>query len=177
MTTLLPVTLTLTAEWLDGYCHDLQRRTTSLEKRVTALDALQTFMAIATEPGEQASSGFAAIRSTLAQHIDQARAALLQEYADRLGEALRRHQVMHAATLFSALSRDGFWQLLTPLEDRLGPETTAEVAAWCRQWLAETQSRAAAHSPYPDAIDFKASGIDLTEYLMFTDLNKFFHHP
>jgi hypothetical protein len=177
MTTSAPITLTLTAEWLDGYCRDLLRRTTSLEKRVTALDALQTFVTIATEPGEQATPGFAAIRATLAHNIDQARAELLQEYADRLASALRRHEVTRAATLFTALSRDGFWQLLGPVEARLGPEATAQVVTWCRQWLTEARSRGTAHSPYPDAIDFKAAGIDITEYLMFTDLNKFFHQP
>lgn len=170
------ISLTLTAAGLDAYCSDLMRRTSALEKRVTALDALHTFISVAAEPAEQASPAFAAIRLTLSRYLDQARAELLQEYAGRLAEALRQHQVTQAGSLFTALSRDGFWQLLGQVEGILGPRHCEELAAWSRQWQVDTQSRAAAHSPYPDAIDFKASGIDLTEYLMMSDINKFFYH-
>lgn len=168
------ITLRLTTEWLDGYCSDLMRRTSAMDKRVTALDALYTFLSVAAEPAELASPAYAAIRATLSHHLDQARAELLQEYAGRLAAALRQHQVTQAGSIFSALSRDGFWQLLGQVEGMLEPRFCDEVATWCRQWLAETQRRAAVHSPYPDAIDFKASGIDLTEYLMMSDINKFF---
>lgn len=168
------IALSLTPEWLDGYCSDLMRRTSAMDKRVTALDALHTFIAVAADAGAQATSGYTAIRATLTRHLDKARAELLQEYAGRLAAALRQHQVTQAGSIFSALSRDGFWQLLGQVEGILDPRLCDEVVAWCRQWLAETQRRAAVHSPYPDAIDFKASGIDLTEYLMMSDISKFF---
>jgi hypothetical protein len=170
----LTLTLTLSAEWVDNYCRDLARRTASTPKRLAALDALNTFFAVATAPGEQARPAFAAIRTTLAQHLELARNALLQESATLLAEALRQQQPRQACALFTALSRDGFWQLLGRVEAMLTPREREQVAAWCQQWLAQMMSRAAQHSPYPDAIDFKASGIDLTEYLMASDLNKFF---
>jgi hypothetical protein len=169
-----PLTLSLTAAWLDGYCRDLVRRTSVPEKRVAALDALQTFIAVAADAGAQATSGYTAIRETLAHHLEQARAELLREAGEKLTAALRDQQLAPAAALYTALSRDAFWQLLKQVEAGLDPQATADLAAWCRHWLAQTQQAAAAHSPYPDAIDFKASGIDVTSYLMMCDLNKFF---
>jgi hypothetical protein len=170
------ITLTLSAEWVDGYCRDLLRRTSSVDKRLAALDALNTFFGVAATSGEQATPAFAAIRTTLAHHLEQARAELLQHSATQLAAALNRQQLARASTIFAALSRDAFWQLLGRVEERLGAQQTAQLAAWCRQWMAQVKSHAAQHSPYPDAIDFKASGIDLTEYLMMSDIDKFFQH-
>ncbi|MCW8919583.1 MAG: hypothetical protein OQL08_12330 [Gammaproteobacteria bacterium] len=170
------ITLSLSAQWVDDYCRDLARRTSSAEKRLAALDALNTFVGVAATPDEQATAAFTAIRATLMQHTEQARAELLQHSATQLAEALRQQQLARAATLFSALSRDAFWQLLERVETILGPQQTVQLAAWCKEWLAQMKELAAQHSPYPDAIDFKASGIDLAEYLMMSDINKFFHH-
>jgi hypothetical protein len=150
------------------------RRTSAAEKRLAALDALQTFIGVAADVGEQTKPVFAAIRETLADHIEQARAALLQEAGEKLTAALREQQLARAAAIYTALSRDAFWQLLLQAETGLGSQATAEVAAWCRHWLVQTQQASAVHSPYPDAIDFKAAGIDVTSYLMMGDLNKFF---
>lgn len=168
------ITLELSATWLDGYCQDLARRSATPEKRLAALDALNTFIAVAISPGEQSGTPFTAIRQTLAQHLDQARAQMLQEHGRRVVQALRERDLAKLGASFSSLSRDSFWRLLENAETLMGADETQQVAHWCRQWTTDAKQRAAAASPYPDALDLKAAGLDVTEFMAMSDLHKFY---
>lgn len=170
------ISITLSGKVVDNYCLELERHVPTVEKRVTALDALKTFVASVTDPGEQSKPGYAAIRAALEHHVDVARSELLDEHARSLVEALEQRQLPRISHIFSALSRDGFRQLLARAENELGVESSREVIEWCTDWLARIRERSERVSPYPDTIDFEAVGIDVAEYMVMTDLSNYFSH-
>jgi hypothetical protein len=167
------ITLQLTAHGVDAYCRELARRSPTPEKRVAALDALVTFISTQTEPGEQARAEFLSIRKTLLDHFEQARAALLDERARRLQQALQARQLPDITSLYISLSREAFWSLLGCMEQQLDPAALDSVRHWVAGWLIQARQRAEQASSCPDAIDFKAAGIDVTEYLTMTDLGRY----
>lgn len=167
------ITLRLTAAAIDAYCRDLTRRSPTLEKRVAAIDALITFISTQTEPGEKAKEEFVSVRKTLLDHFEQAREALLDERAGRLREALQARRPPRIAMLYAALSRDAFRAVLDRVLRELDVDAMQQLRDWTSGWLREAKQRAAQASPYPDAIDFKAAGIDVSEYLAMSDLCRY----
>lgn len=167
------ITLQLTAGSIDAYCRDLARRSPSLEKRVAAIDALITFISTQTEPGEKAKGEFLSIRQTLLDHFEQAREALLDERARQLCEALQARRLPTIASLYASLSRDAFRAVLDRVSRELEADAMRSLRDWASDWLVRARERAAHASPYPDAIDFKAAGIDISEYLAMTDLCRY----
>lgn len=173
MTSPSAITLHLTAAGIEAYCRDLARRVATPEKHVAALDALITFLASQADAGEQAKSEYTAIRHTLLTHFEQARTALLDERARLLQQALIQHQLSQLAGLYTSLSRDAFWTLLERIERELPHDALQALRGWAAEWMQDVQQRAQQASPYPDAIDFTAAGIDATEYLVMSDLSRF----
>lgn len=167
------ITLQLTADGVDRYCRELARRSPSLEKRVAALDALVTFISTQTDSGEQAKAEFVSIRKTLLDHFEQARAALLEERAGRLQQALQARHLSGIAALYTSLSRDAFWTLLGRVEQQLDTVARGALRSWASGWMTQATQRARQASPCPDAIDFKAAGIDTSEYLAMTDMCRY----
>lgn len=164
------ITLQLTRHTIDAYCRELARRAATLEKRVAALDALLTFIASQADAGEQAKAEYLAIRQTLLGHFEQARAALLAERGEQLRQALQAQRLPQLTTLYGALSRDAFWNLLGEAAQQLDAASLAAVRSWAAGWLLQARQRAQQATPYPDAIDFNAAGIDASEYLLMSDL-------
>lgn len=169
-----PVALHLTASGIDTYCRELSRRAPSLEKRVTSLDALITFISAQTNAGEQAKPEYAAIKQTLLGHFEQARQELLDERSQRLLQAVKRHNLPAIAAIYTSLSRDAFWTLLGRVEQQLDTTAIDTLRNWAQEWMTQSKQRAQMASPYPDAIDFTAAGIDPTEYLVMSDVCRYF---
>lgn len=170
MSTANIITLHLTARGIDGYCHELARRAPNVEKRVAALDTLITFISAQADAGEQAKGEFAAIKHSLLVHFEQARETLLAERAQQLQAALQARQLPQLTAVYNSLSRDAFWTLLGRVEQQLDAAAVAALRRWAVEWMIGAKQRAQQTSPYPDAIDFTAAGIDATEYLVMTDL-------
>jgi hypothetical protein len=164
------ITLQLTARGVDTYCRELARQSPTLEKRVAALDALITFISTQTDTGEQVKAEFVSIKQTLFDHFEQAREALLNERAQRLHQALQAQHLPDITTLYTSLSRDAFWTLLGRVEQQLDTAAVDSLRSWSSAWLIQAKQRAQHASPYPDAIDFNAAGIAVSEYLAITDL-------
>lgn len=167
------VTLQLTARGVDAYCRELSRRLPTPEKRVSAIDALITFISSQADAGEQAKAEFLSIRQTLLDHFEQAREALLNEHGQRLRRALQAQNLPHIAALHASLSRDAFWTLLGRTAQQLDNAALDSLRNWASGWLTQAKQRAQQASPYPDAIDFNAAGIDASEYLAMTDLCRY----
>lgn len=167
------ITIQLTADGIDSYCRELVRRSPTPEKRVAALDALVTFISSQTDSGEQAKAEFVSIKKALLDHFEQAREALLEERAGRLHQALQARRLPDIAALYTSLSRDAFWTLLGRVEQQLDTATSDSLRTWASGWLTQARQRAQQASPYPDAIDFKAAGIDASEYLAMTDMCRY----
>ncbi len=123
--------------------------------------------------GQQVKPEFQSIKQILLDHFEQARAALLNERAQRLLKALQAQSLPHIALLYASLSRDAFWALLGRVEPQVDAAALDAIRRWAFDWLTQAQQRAQQASPYPDAIDFKAAGIEVTEYSAMTDLARY----
>ena len=167
------ITLQLTARSVDTYCRELSRQSPALEKRVAALDAIITFISTQADTGEQAKAEFSSIRQVLVDHFEQAREALLNERAQRLHQALQAQHLPDITALYTSLSRDAFWTLLGRVEQQIDTAAVDSLRSWASAWLIQAKQRAQQASPYPDAINFNAAGIDVSEYLAMTDLCRY----
>lgn len=167
--------ITLTAKGIEKYCQDLLRRTSRTERRIAALDSLKTFISVMTTTPESVTDEYAAIISVVQKHFDQAQEELLEEQTRSLLEALQQHSLLRITTLYSALSRDAFWQRLQHAADRMSENQFVEMSEWAGGWLEDVSRRSYEKSPYPDMIDFKAAGIEVIEYTSMSDIYKFFY--
>ncbi len=167
------IRIELGAAWVDEYCGELARSVSSLEKRLAALDAISTFIATAASPAEQVKPSYTRIRTTLSHHFELALQALMQERGERIVRALGTQDISQLSTIFHGLSRESFWQLLEQAEAVMEEREWQKVVSWSQQWMQQAKQRAEDASPYPDAIDFKAAGIAVTEYATMSDLSKF----
>ena len=170
MNTTDAITLRLTSSGIDAYCHALARRAPTLEKRVAAIDALITFISTQADAGEQAKAEYMSIKQILLDHFEQARELLFNERAQRLLKALHSQNLPAITTLYTSLSRDAFWTLLGRVEQQLDAAALHSLRSWASDWLIQAKQRAQKASPYPDAIDFNATDIDISEYLAMTDI-------
>ncbi len=166
--------LRLDAAGIDSYCRGLARHLATPEKRIAALDALKTFLAAQVSSGERQKPAFSQIELILAHHFDEARAELQQRQAASLVTALRDRALGEITPIYTALSRDAFWQLLEMAERELEIAQRPALAEWSRDWLAQAETRSAEASPYPDSIDFKAAGIAVADYTAMRDICHFF---
>jgi hypothetical protein len=168
------IILQLTVSGVDAYCRELARLSPTLEKRVAAIDSLITFISSQTDVGEQVKVEFLSIKRTLLDHFEEAREALLNERAQRLGQALQSQRLPYIAALYTSISRDAFWTLLGRVELQLDADALFALRCWASGWALQVKQQAQKLSPYPDTIDFKALGIDGSEYLAMSDLCRYF---
>lgn len=163
----------ITPNWIEDYCQGMKRSTTAVEKRLVALDAVRTFISEVCDPELLHNETLGQIKAILEQHIEEARKELMAESALCLASALEQHDVQQIAKLFITLSRSGFWQALNQSTDRMGYARMGEITSWAVRWLEEKKQQGEQASPYPDAIDFSAAGIDVSEFTAMTDLCKY----
>jgi hypothetical protein len=145
-----------------------------VEKRIAAVDALRTFLAVQVDTAEQTGRGYSEIRETLERHFEQARSELQQLQLGHLVEALGQQRLALIGRLYQPLSRDAFWQLMMEARQILGAEVCDAVAVWAAEWVDDVERRSALLSPYPDSIDFKAVGIEVADYSMMRDIARCF---
>lgn len=167
------VQLRFSPAWIEDYCQGIKRSTIAVEKRLVALDALRTFISAASGPELLHDETFVQVKTILGQHIENARDELMTESALSIAAALGQHDVGEIAKLFTSLSRSGFWQVLILSTDRMEDSRLKEITAWAVQWLEEKKRQGEQASSYPDAIDFSAAGIDVSEFTAMTDLCKY----
>lgn len=165
--------LQLSPGWVDEYCRGLIRSTATAEKRLVALDALQTFISAAAGPALLRDKTLEQIKTSITAYIEVARAALMDEAITRVSIALQQHDVARIAGVFTELSRSGFWDVLRRTMEGMEAAQWQEAARWSLAWLEQTKRRGEEASPYPDTLDFAAAGIDIAEYTSMVDLCKF----
>ena len=161
--------LHLTPAWFDEYCIKLQRSTATAEKRLAALDALQTFIN-AAGPAPLNEKAFIEITTILTTHLTATRETLMNEGIYKVSRALEQQDARQLSVTFNSLSRAAFWEAVEKAIISMGTTARGEVTRWAHQWHKEATARGEEASPYPDSIDLKAAGIELSEYMAMSDL-------
>lgn len=156
--------LALTPQAVEALCAGLWQQFRGPGQIISALVALQSLLALAP-PGDRESTSYRDIQAAIARHAETARVQLLAECESRLLLALERRDTTEITRVHGSLSRNGFWQAAAPARGRENGDL-----AWLAQWCKNARARAEAASGYPDALDFRAAGINAEEYAAMQEL-------
>ncbi|HEM45426.1 MAG TPA: hypothetical protein ENO23_00105 [Alphaproteobacteria bacterium] len=137
---------------------------------LAGLNALELLLGCHTEAGDRQRDVYREVRAALTALLERERERLLAQQAGCLCEALTAQDAAGVARVHGALSREAFYQAARGCAATLPQDALRAAARWARDWRADAEHRAAAASPYPDALDWKAAGIDVQEYLSMGDL-------
>ena len=161
--------LELTPQEVEARSAALWHQFRSPGRILAALVAMQSLFALAPA-GNRENAPYREIQAIVARHAEKARSELLTESERRLLAALQHRETREITRIHADLSRNGFWQAATAAG---GGRDAAELAgdiAWLAQWCQSARTRAEAASGYPDALDFRAAGIDAAEYTALQEL-------
>ncbi|MEN6587126.1 MAG: hypothetical protein ABFE02_13895 [Sulfuricella sp.] len=161
--------LELTPPEVEARCAALWQQFRSPGRVVTALVAMQSLFALAPA-GTQETAPYREIHAIMARHAEHARNQLIAESVQRLQAALQHRETREIGRIHADLSRNGFWQAASAAgHGSDGAELVGDIA-WLAQWCQGARARAEAASGYPDALDFRAAGIDAEEYTAMDEL-------
>jgi hypothetical protein len=161
--------LELTPQEVETRCAALWQQFRSPGQVLAALVAMQSLFALAPA-GKREKAPYPDIQAILARHAEHARSALIGESAQRLQGALQHRETREIGRIHAGLSRNGFWQAAAAASlGRNGAELAGDNV-WLAQWCQSARTRAEAASGYPDALDFRAAGIDAEEYTALQEL-------
>lgn len=165
----LAFSLELTPQEVEAHCAALWQQFRSPGQVLAALVAMQSLFALAPA-GKRENAPYREIQAIVARHAEKARSELLKESERRLLAALQHKETREITRIHAGLSRNGFWQAASAAGGgRDGADLAGDIA-WLAQWHQSARTRAEAASGYPDALDFRAAGIDAAEYAAMDEL-------
>lgn len=167
------LTLLLSPEQADTHCQVLITQTRHSGQTLAALTALHAFIGATAQPNEQTHHAYDDIKLILERHIATARNSVMEDNLTRLLGALGEQNLGEIQSVHTALSRNGFHQTVLAAIQRLPDDMLHTAAAWTADWHHNARTRAAAASPYPDALDLRAAGISPACFAAMSELNNY----
>lgn len=164
--------LKIEADELERLCAQLLSRSRDLVKTQDSLVTLETFIK-RFGAGSDGSEAYRAIEAVMARYTEQAREQLLQQKMQELLQALKSRDTSAIALIHTPLSRNGFHLIAQQAMTQLTQAELDEIRQWAVVWTTEARKRADQYSPYPDAPDFRAVGIDRNVYLAMQDMSRY----
>lgn len=161
--------LELTPQEVEARCTALWQQFRSPGRVLSALVSMQSLFALAPA-GTRENAPYREIQAIVARHAEEARNALIGESGQRLQAALQHRETREITRIHADLSRNGFWQAASAANPGRGGAEAMGNIAWLTQWCQSARDRAEAASGYPDALDFRAAGIDAAEYAAMNEL-------
>ncbi|WP_198265551.1 hypothetical protein [sulfur-oxidizing endosymbiont of Gigantopelta aegis] len=160
---------------LDAFCKKIIKRSRNAANIHEALVVLEAFVS-SFSSDSQGADNYRAIQNILKSHSEITRQSLMDEKILQLEQALRTHQVQMLADIYTSLSRNGFYQILSTAIGNIDKALIAEISLWVIRWANEAKIKAEKASGYPDALDFKKANIAIEHYQSMTDIAYFFNH-
>ena len=142
----------------------------SPSQAMAGLNALALLLGAHTDERDRQGESYGMIRTLLSERIEQARERLLGEQAALLGQALEQFDTERVARVHAILSREAFFLAVARHGQGLPEERLASLRSRVRTWCKDAERRARAASPYPDAMDWRAAGIEAREFIAMQDL-------
>ncbi len=163
------ITLQLTADGIEAFCREIVSGSANTGRKHATLVALEGF--IARHAGTDSHSpAYEEILRRIRNFSDRTRSELLAEQAQALDSALRRGDAIAAGRIHRSLSRNGFAQVVSRLRQRMEPAQRRRIEASVRRWCEQAEEAARSASGWPDAMNFRAAGIDLEAYRAMKDI-------
>ncbi|HHH38869.1 MAG TPA: hypothetical protein ENK50_04765 [Sedimenticola sp.] len=161
--------LRLTPDAVTAFCREVTRGADNPGRQHAALVALAGF--VARHAGAAAHTPVCDhILAIIREFSEGTRERLLQAHAEALSSALRDGYRPGVARIHASVSRTGFQEVLGRALMLLPAEDRARIADEILDWCATAERAAGEASGYPDAMDFRAAGIDLGEYRALSDI-------
>lgn len=168
------LTLQLEPQQLDSFCQKITARSRNTAAIHEALNVLEAFVS-AFSRDSQGSDNYRIIQETLKSYSEQTREKLMQEKTRNLLQGLLEQNITELVNVYTTLSRNGFYQILSRAVESLSSDKTAMIAQWVSNWSAAAKEQAEQASGYPDALDFNKAGINIEHYQAMADTANFFH--
>ena len=163
------ITLQITGEEIDGFCREIVAASSNSGRRHATLVALEGFIA-RFAGADSHSPAYEAILGRIRNFSEQTRSDLLREQAAALDAALEQEDVAALGRIHHGLSRNGFSQVAGRIGQQMPSSRRQRTTAWLRQWCDQAEQAARQASGWPDAMDFRAAGIDLQAYRAAKDI-------
>ncbi len=163
------ITLQVSGDSIEAFCREITRSSANTGRKHATLVALEGFIARHAGPDSH-SPAYEKILARIRDYSGQTRSALLQEQTAALSPALQARRPAEIGRIHDSLSRNGFSQVLAAAWDGLPRQERDGVRRWVADWCRRAEQAAREASGYPDALNFRAAGIDLREYRAMKDI-------
>lgn len=167
------ISLQLSVETVDAQCLLIIRQARNTSHALTALIALQSFVAAMASPGGQHTSLCTAVTSVIGNHAAAMRALMLNEQAGVLADSLLQQDCAAITRTHGELARNCFSQAAQQAIAGMDGTALSAARGWARHWCMDAKSRAQAASDYPDALNFAKAGISPHEYAAMTEIKNY----
>lgn len=167
--------LTIDSSSLETFCKQLVQRTDDISRAHHALVTLESFIGLYCNDChniEHTDSPLTLIR----QYTEATREQLMQQRYNRLVNALNKQDIDQVRQVYTQISRNGFSQLLSRIQNNVNQEQLNHARQWVSQWLTDARKRAQENSSYPDAFNFLQAGVDIKTYKALDDIQQHFEH-
>lgn len=169
------INLKITADGLKVFCQEITRASSNTQRKLATLVALEGF--ISRHAGADAhTSAYNDIQEIITEFSNETRSQLLIENADNLKDALINRDTKEIARIFSSVSRSGFKDVLTESISRFQVGQLDTTANWIDDWCSTAKQKAEESSGYPDALDFRNTDVDLSEYTAMSEIRTLFKY-
>ena len=158
---------------LDSFCKKIISRSRNTANIHEALIVLEAFVS-AFSCDSQGADNYKNIQDTLKSHSAKTREKLMLEKTQQLEQGLSTQNILLLADVYSSLSRNGFYQILSSAVDQINRSDIFSISTWVITWASEAKQMAEEASGYPDALDFKKANINIEQYQAMTDIAYFF---
>ena len=166
------INLVVEAEALEKFCRSLIARSRDIATVHDALVTLESFIVLFGR-NAHGTTEYQVIESRIKSITDETRTKLLQLRTQELKQALEQCSVEAVTAIHTPLSRDGFYTILQSAVAQMTGNSVATITRWASQWFSDAKQRAETASGYPDALDFKKSGIRIEEYQAMLDTSRY----
>jgi hypothetical protein len=163
------IQLRVTPESITQFCREVTRSSGNIGRKHATLVALSGFITRHAGTGAHTST-YERIQAIIRDFSGQTRTSLLEEYAEALAQALLDGYWPEVARVHAAVSRNGFMGVLGRAMNTLNAEDQERKADEIRNWCEKAEQAASGASGYPDAMNFRAAGIDLRQYTAMSDI-------
>jgi len=171
MTDKKSINISIDADDLENFCQAILKRSRDITKTHDALITLESFISVFGRPSH-GTNEYQLIESTIKTITEFSRQELLKKNTLDLIDALKLCNAKEIASIHTPLSRNGFYQILQTVVEKLTDDDIRLIMLWSANWIKEATEMAQKASGYPDAMDFKKAGISIEEFQAISDIDR-----
>ncbi|MCW8932249.1 MAG: hypothetical protein OQL19_18700 [Gammaproteobacteria bacterium] len=168
-----PLSIQVSPKQLDSFCKKIISRSRNISNTHEALNVLEAFLS-SFSIDSQGADNYINVQQALKDHSTVTRKKLMVEKTEQLVGGFVTQNIQLLADVYGALSRNGFYQILTTATNQISRDQIPDISNWVISWAEKSKKLAEEASGYPDALDFKKANINIKHYQTMADIAYFF---